>query len=81
VLRAGNNVYRPIESRDWTVTDRQFFLGLRLAPNSRITGAMAFAVPAPGERVRPFDLHVAPVLGDGGSAPYAIDVVGIGPRG
>jgi len=74
------HVFRPLVTRDWTVTDEQLFLGLRLAPNSRYTGTIAFATPLLDDRARRFDLTVGPSVRDGASAPVSIDVGGIAAR-
>ena len=73
-------IYRPIVSRDWTMTDRRLFLGLRLAADSRYTGALAFASPALDDRAHRFTLTLGPIVRDGASAPFSIDVAGVSAR-
>jgi hypothetical protein len=73
-------IYRPIETDDWQITDRQFFLGVRLAPNSRYTGAIAFLTPPLDDRARRFSLTLGPTVRDGGTLPFSVDVPGIAPR-
>jgi hypothetical protein len=74
-------LFHPLVTRDWTITDRQFFLGLRLAPNSRYTGVLAFATPVLDDRARRFTLSLGPVVRDGGTAPFVVDVAGVAARG
>jgi hypothetical protein len=75
VLRdAAGHPYRLIETRDWSLTDKQLFEGLRLAPNARYTGTLAFACEPLDSTLRSFALTVAPVLADGGDAPFEIRV-------
>jgi hypothetical protein len=75
VLRDSNgDVYRPIEIRDWTLTDKTFFEGLRLAPNAQYTGMLGFTCEPLNNAVRTFALTFAPVIIDGGEAPFAVDV-------
>jgi hypothetical protein len=73
-------IYRPLITRDWTVTDEQLFLGLRLAPNSRYTGTLAFATPLLDDRARRFALTLGPSVRDGAGAPVSVDVAGIAAR-
>jgi hypothetical protein len=70
--------FEPIATRDWTLTDRTLFEGLRLPPNARYTGMIAFACD-PLTTVPPgFSLTIGPLLFDGADAPFSIDVAGIG---
>jgi len=70
LLRDGSNFYHPLETRDWLLTDRQLFLGLRLAPNARYTGQIDFLTPGRlDNRARTFDLTVAPALPEGADQP------------
>jgi hypothetical protein len=80
VLRDGDAVYHPLASRDWDLTDRQLFLGVRLAPRTRYTGALAFVTPPLGDRIRPLTLTLGPVMRDGAVAPASVDVGAIVPR-
>jgi hypothetical protein len=80
VLRAGDAVYDPLETNDWSLTDRQFFLGVRLAPRSRSTGVLAFVTPRSADPQRPLTLTIGPVMHDGAATPTSIDVAGIAPR-
>ena len=70
-------VYRPLETNDWHLTDRQLFLGIRLAPNTRYTGAIAFVTPLLDDRTRRFSLTLGPSVRDGGETPFSVDVDGI----
>ncbi len=70
-------VYRPLETTDWHLTDRQLFLGIRLAPNTRYTGAITFVSPPLDDRVRRFSLTLGPSVRDGGDAPFSVDVDGV----
>ncbi len=73
--------YRIIETRDWALTDKQLFEGLRLAPDAQYTGMLAFACERPlGDGPRVFTLTVAPLMDDGADQPYTIEVHGIGAR-
>jgi hypothetical protein len=72
VLRVDGTVTPPLATRDWTLTDRRFFLGLRLAPRTRIAGVLTFPRALSGAHA--LELHVAPILRDGDAAPGAIDV-------
>jgi hypothetical protein len=79
VLRdAAGHPYRLIETRDWSLTDRVLFEGLRLPPNARYTGTLAFACEPIAELPRSFALTVAPLLADGADAPFEIRVDAIG---
>ncbi len=65
-------VYRSIETRDWRLTDKQFFLGVRLAGNAQYTGTMRFFAPA-GSNAREFRLEISPVVReDAGAQPFAV---------
>jgi hypothetical protein len=78
VLRdAAGHPYRLIETRDWSLTDKVLFEGLRLAPNARYTGTLAFVCEPLDDSARTFALTVAPFLADGGDAPFAIRVEAI----
>jgi hypothetical protein len=72
------NVYRPIvNTTSWARTDRQLFLGVRLAANAQVTGVLSFASPRLDDRARRFTLTVAPNLREGGDAPFSIDVANV----
>lgn len=74
---SAGHVYRPIVTRDWSLTDKAFFEGLRLAPNAQYTGMLAFTcVPLSNER-RTFALTFAPVLAAGADVPFSIVVPAI----
>jgi hypothetical protein len=75
VLRdAAGHPYRLIETRDWSLTDRVLFEGLRLPPNARYTGTLAFACEPLAAAPRSFALTIAPLLADGADAPFEIRV-------
>jgi hypothetical protein len=75
ILRdAAGSPYRLIETRDWSLTDKTLFEGLRLAPDSQYTGMLAFACGPLDNSVRTFVLTIGPLLVDGGAAPFAISV-------
>ncbi len=64
-------VYPIIEAKDWRITDRQLFLGLRIAGNAQYTGFLNFEVP----RVhggRSLHLRIAPVMRDGSTASFSV---------
>ena len=72
-----DNVYRSIETRDWHLTDKRFFLGVRLAGNAEYTGTMRFIAP-PGSNAHELHLEISPVLReDDGEAPFAVDLPAI----
>jgi hypothetical protein len=73
ILRDENGeVYHPIASKSSALTDKQLYLGLRLASSARYTGAISFTMPAPRALHR-LTLTIAPSLRDGGDAPFALD--------
>jgi hypothetical protein len=67
-------VYRPIANRDWTVTDKQLFEGVPLAPSAEYTGSLAFAAPRFGDPRRAWSLTLGPALRAGADAPFALTV-------
>ena len=70
VLRDESTVYRPLVTRNWLLTDRRLFLGLRLAPNARYTGQIDFLTRGRlDDRARTFTLNVAPALREGADQP------------
>jgi hypothetical protein len=71
---AAGHPYRLIETRDWSLTDKVLFEGLRLAPDARYTGTLAFACDPLDDAPRSFALTVAPLLADGADLPFAITV-------
>ncbi len=73
-------IYRIAASRDWTVTDKQLFEGVPLAPDAQYTGSLAFAAPRIGAGRRAWSLTVAPALREGGDVPFELTVA-IAPRG
>ena len=80
ILHAGaGRPYRIIETRDWSLTDKTLFEGLRLAPDAQYTGMLAFACEPLDNTQRTFALTVAPLLFDGGQTPFAINVNAIAP--
>ncbi len=79
LLRDGSNVYHPLDTRNWLLTDRQLFLGLRLAPNARYTGQIDFLTPGRlDDRARTYDLTVAPALPEGADQPIEFVLPPIG---
>jgi hypothetical protein len=81
VLRDGRGgVYRIAASKDWTITDKQLFQGVPLAPNAQYTGSLAFAAPRIGTGKRSWSLTIAPALREGGDVPFDLTVA-IAPRG
>jgi len=66
------SVYRSVQTKDRTQTDRSFFLGVRLAQNAQVSGTMHFAAPA-GARPSHLYLEIAPVVREPGRlAPFSI---------
>jgi hypothetical protein len=73
----GGAPYRLIETRDWSLTDRRLFEGVRLAPNAQYTGTLAFESGPHGAVAEGFALTIAPLLADGADAPFDVRVDGI----
>ena len=73
-------VYRIAASKDWTITDKQLFQGVPLAPNAQYTGSLAFAAPRIGAGKRAWSLTIAPALREGADTPFDLTVA-IAPRG
>jgi hypothetical protein len=71
VLRGDGTVYHPIATKITALTDKALYLGLRLAAGAQYTGTLNFAVPSTGS-LRRLELTLAPVLRDGGDAPFEI---------
>lgn len=71
--------YRLIQSRDWSLTDKTLFEGLRLAPNAEYTGTLAFECDPHDDATPTFALTIAPLLTDGTDAPFAVRVDPIAP--
>jgi hypothetical protein len=74
---AAGRPYRIIETKDWSLTDKTLFEGLRLAPDAQYTGTLAFTGESRSAGAQGFSLTVAPLLADGADAPFEIDVDGI----
>ena len=72
-------VYRVIETKDWGLTDKTLFLGLRLAPSGQYTGVLNFESTRIDDRARAFTLTIAPALREGADAPFTIDVPNLQP--
>ncbi|GAC1656082.1 MAG: hypothetical protein NVS9B12_07590 [Vulcanimicrobiaceae bacterium] len=69
-----DDVYRSIETRDWRLTDKELFLGVRLAGNAQYTGTMRFYAP-PGGNPHALHLEVAPVLREDSAArPFSVEL-------
>lgn len=67
-----DRVYPLIAGRDWALTDRPMFAGLRLAGNAEYTGVMCFRIPT-GATPRQLHLEIAPVIRAGADArPFAL---------
>jgi hypothetical protein len=79
VLRdAGGRIYRPIvNTKSWADTDRELFLGVRLASGAEFTGVLSFAAPRLPDGALHFTLTVGPNLRDGAALPFALDVANI----
>ena len=67
-------VYRILATKDWTITDKPLFQGVRLAPNSQYTGSLAFTAPRVGDVRRTWSLTLAPALREGADEPFAMTV-------
>ena len=70
LLRDQFSAYHPLVTRNWLLTDRRLFLGLRLAPDARYTGQIDFLTSGRlDDRERTFALTVAPALPEGAERP------------
>ena len=67
-------VYRILATKNWTITDKPLFEGVRLAPNSQYTGSLAFTAPRLGAVKRSWSLTAAPALREGADAPFEVTV-------
>jgi hypothetical protein len=67
-------VYRIVATKDWSITDKRLYQGVRLAPNSQYTGSLAFGAARLGEAQRAWSVTVAPALRDGADAPFEVTV-------
>lgn len=74
-------VYPIIALKNWAVTDRRLYLGMRLAPNAQYAGAMSFTIPKRDDIKHRFTLTVSPTLRDGTDEPFALDVSVAAARG
>jgi hypothetical protein len=68
------HAYRLIDTKDWALTDKQFFEGVRLPESGQYTGFLSFETPALGDGRRTYTLTLAPLLRDGADAPISIDI-------
>ena len=66
--------YRIVASKNWAITDKQLYVGLRLAPNAQYTGTLAFGAGRVDARALALTLTVAPALRAGGNAPFDVSV-------
>jgi hypothetical protein len=69
-----SGVYRILATKNWTVTDKRLYEGIRLAPNSRYTGSLAFTAARLADAKRVWSLTLAPSLRVGGDAPFELTV-------
>jgi hypothetical protein len=70
ILRDETSIFRPLDTRNWLLTDRQLFLGLRLAPDARYTGQIDFLTSGRlDDRARTYVLTVAPAVPEGADQP------------
>ncbi|MGH7717120.1 MAG: hypothetical protein ACREML_14140, partial [Vulcanimicrobiaceae bacterium] len=70
ILRDESTIFRPLDTRNWLLTDRQLFLGLRLAPDARYTGQIDFLTSGRLDgRLRTYVLTIAPALPEGADQP------------
>ena len=67
-------VYRILATKNWTVTDKRLYEGIRLAPNSRYTGSLAFSAARLGDVKRTWSLTLAPALREGADEPFEITI-------
>jgi hypothetical protein len=71
---AAGQRYEIIATKDWSLTDKTLFEGLRLPPNSQYTGLLQFADERRATDSAVFSLTVAPLLIDGADEPFALNV-------
>ncbi len=69
----GGAVYPIIEAKDWRITDRELFLGLRIAANAQYTGFLNFEIPL-RRSGRYLHLEIAPLIRDGGQGPFRVSL-------
>ena len=74
-------IYRILATKDWTITDKQLFLGVPLAPNARYTGSLAFSAGRIGAGKRTWSLTIAPALRQGGDVPFELNLNVAPPHG
>jgi hypothetical protein len=67
-------VYRILATKNWNVTDKRLYEGIRLAPNSRYTGSLAFSAARLGDVKRIWSLTLAPALREGADEPFELTV-------
>ena len=67
-------VYRILATKDWTITDKQLFEGVPLAPSAQYTGSLAFGAPRLSGPERGWSLTIAPALREGADAPFEVTV-------
>ena len=67
-------VYRIMAIKDWQITDKRLFEGVRLPPNAQYTGSLAFGADRLTDVKRSWSLTLAPSLWDGGDAPFDVTV-------
>jgi len=66
-------VYRIMEAKDWRITDKQLFLGLRIASNAQYTGFINFQLP-PGSLADRLHLEIAPLVRERDALPFSISL-------
>jgi hypothetical protein len=69
---ASGDTFRPIDTRDWRLTDKQLFLGARLGPHARYTGVLNFQTARLNDAPRTFTLTVGPSLREGADEPFSV---------
>jgi hypothetical protein len=67
-------VYRILALKNWSVTDKQLYQGVPLAPNAQYTGSLAFSAQRLGGEKRAWSLTLAPQLREGADAPFDVTV-------
>ena len=67
-------VYRILATKNWTVTDKRLYEGIRLAPSSRYTGSLAFSAGRLGDVKRTWSLTLAPALREGADEPFELTI-------
>ena len=67
-------VYRILATKDWSITDKQLYEGIPLAPSAQYTGSLAFSAPRLPGPERGWSLTIAPALREGADVPFEVTI-------